>query len=172
MRESYPSVPSMSEWLKMKYPNGSTVGVDPYLIAQSTWETLSYEFRNANVTLVEIQTNLIDLIWTTGRYPKRNKDVFVLPQAYTGKKWTKKVDEVRKELLRMKADAMIVTSIDEIAWLLNIRGRDIPFNPFVRSYLLLDMLGIKLFVNQSQLAKNNVTEYFHSSREHLTNSVE
>jgi Xaa-Pro aminopeptidase len=67
---------------------------------------------------------------------------------------------------------MVVTALDEIAWLLNIRGRDIPSNPFVRSYLLLDMNRVKFYVNQSQLVDNNVFKYFDETRTKTNEIVE
>lgn len=60
------------------------------------------------------------------------------------------------------ADAMVVTSLDEIAWLLNIRGRDIPYSPFLRSYLIFDMDNVFLYVNSRQLEKNDVLSYLHA----------
>lgn len=60
------------------------------------------------------------------------------------------------------ADAMVVTALDEIAWLLNIRGRDVPFSPFLRSYLILDMNNVFLYVNAKQLKKSDVLSYLHA----------
>lgn len=57
---------------------------------------------------------------------------------------------------------MVVTSLDEIAWLLNIRGRDVPYSPFLRSYVILDMKNIFLYVNASQLHNRSVLETLHS----------
>lgn len=54
---------------------------------------------------------------------------------------------------------MVVTALDEIAWLLNIRGRDIPRSPFVRSYVIVTELLVTLYVNQSQLRKYEVVKH-------------
>lgn len=56
---------------------------------------------------------------------------------------------------------MIITALDEIAWLLNIRGRDVPFSPFLRSYVILDMRNIFLYVNISKLSRETI-EYLHA----------
>lgn len=72
------------------------------------------------------------------------------------------MEETRLEIEKLGANAMIVTALDEIAWLLNIRGRDIPCNPFVRSYLILTMEEIILYVNSSQLIKNDVASHLSS----------
>lgn len=70
---------------------------------------------------------------------------------FVGKEWKDKVKEVRTELQNMGADAMVVTALDEIAWLFNIRGRDIPCNPFVKSYVILTMNEIHMYVDRSKL---------------------
>jgi Xaa-Pro aminopeptidase len=172
MRENFVGVPTLTQWLHQTYPSGGVLGADPKLVAQYRWDQLSNELRRTNWTLVEVQTNLIDVMWTTGRPPRRNKNVFVLKEKYSGKPWTKKVEEVRGRLRRLHVDAMVVTALDEIAWLLNIRGRDIPSNPFVRSYLLLDMNRVKFYVNQSQLVDNNVFKYFDETRTKTNEIVE
>lgn len=82
--------------------------------------------------------------------------------ACLGKNWTTKVEETRQQLQKAKANATIITALDEIAWLLNIRGRDIPCNPFVRSYLILTMQKVTLYVNASQLIEHNVMKHLNS----------
>lgn len=79
-----------------------------------------------------------------------------------GKNWTTKVEETRAEIKKAGASAMIVTALDEIAWLLNIRGRDIPCNPLVRSYVILTMEKVVLYVNPTQLVKNDVVRHLNS----------
>lgn len=69
------------------------------------------------------------------------------------------VEELREEFKTVGAQAMIVTALDEIAWLLNIRGRDIPRSPFVRSYVIVTELLVTLYVNQSQLTKYEVVKH-------------
>lgn len=55
---------------------------------------------------------------------------------------------------------MVVTSLSEIAWLLNIRGRDIPYNPFVKSYVIISESDVILYVDQAKLIKNNIMKHF------------
>lgn len=95
-----------------------------------------------------------------GRPPKRNKDVFVWEEKYAGQTWQEKVKNLREEIRGVGAQAMIVTALDEIAWLLNIRGRDIPRSPFVRGYVIVTETLVTLYVNSSQLKENNVKQHF------------
>lgn len=82
------------------------------------------------------------------------------------------MNETRRELRKHGADAMVVTSLDEIAWLLNIRGRDVPFSPYLRSYVILGMNNVFLYVNASQVHNMSVLETLHSESNILqTDSV-
>ncbi|KXZ75614.1 Xaa-Pro aminopeptidase 1-like Protein, partial [Tribolium castaneum] len=98
---------------------------------------------------------------------------FVVRNSSTkGRKWTKKIHNVRKTVQKLQADALVVTSLDEIGWLLNIRGRDIPSSPLVRSYLLLDMERAWLYVNRSQLEANHVARYLTNSAKEANQLIE
>lgn len=59
---------------------------------------------------------------------------------------------------------MVITSLSEIAWLLNIRGRDIPYNPFVKSYVILSQQDVWLFIDQWKLVKNEITKHLNIHR--------
>lgn len=65
---------------------------------------------------------------------------------------------------------MVITALDEIAWLLNIRGRDIPFTPFLKSYVLLSQSDIILYVDPSKITAN-VSKYFNADIAGLTHST-
>lgn len=55
----------------------------------------------------------------------------------TGKGWPEKISEVRKKISEKKASALVVTALDEVAWLLNLRGSDISFNPVFFAYVVV-----------------------------------
>lgn len=79
--------------------------------------------------------------------------------------------ELREEFKIVGAQAMIVTALDEIAWLLNIRGRDIPRSPFVRSYVIVTETLVTLYVNRTQLRKYNVSQHFNLAPGDSTQSI-
>lgn len=64
--------------------------------------------------------------------------------------------------MKSGADAMVVTSLSEIAWLLNIRGRDIPYNPFVKSYVILSLDEIRFYVDKNKLVANNISTHLNA----------
>ncbi|KAJ8963735.1 hypothetical protein NQ314_005414 [Rhamnusium bicolor] len=161
-REGHRHVPKMSQWLKEHLPKGGRIGLNPKLVSEYKWNKLKSELKGSSLELVALNVSLIDFIWPNNERSKRqNKASFVVGIEYTGKSYTTKINETRTEMVKLGADAMVVTSLDEIAWLLNIRGRDVPFSPFLRSYVILDMRNIFLYVNISQL-NDQTKEYLHS----------
>ncbi|XP_048517336.1 xaa-Pro aminopeptidase ApepP isoform X1 [Dendroctonus ponderosae] len=163
MREGRKNIPTRAQWLKAEFPNGARLGANPKIISEYMWKQVKHELAGAKIHLIALNVSLVDEIWPKSERPKkRTKDAFVLDFKYTGKNYTAKLEEVRNEVKKAGANAMVVTSLDEIAWLLNIRGRDIPFSPFLRSYLILDMDNVFLYVNSKQLEKNDVLSYLHA----------
>ncbi len=78
--------------------------------------------------LVPLSNNLIDAIWTDRPARPRN-NVFHLDEKYSGQSIQSKILEVREILQGKSAKAVVVTTLDEVAWLFNLRGSDIDFNP-------------------------------------------
>lgn len=80
------------------------------------------------IRLVRLNRNLIDSVWFN-RPPANTAPIVVQPLDYSGEKWQSKIKTLRKHLLKDHCDAMIVTSLTEIAYLLNLRGSDFPYTP-------------------------------------------
>ena len=74
---------------------------------------------------------------------------WVLDERYAGKRALDKIADVREDMKKAHASVHVLTSLDDIAWLLNIRGNDILYNPVVLSYALVTMDQLYLFVNSS-----------------------
>ncbi|XP_050313116.1 xaa-Pro aminopeptidase 1-like [Anthonomus grandis grandis] len=163
MREGLKNVSTRTEWLRSEFPDGGRIGANPKLISEYMWNKMANQLAPHKIELVALNVCLIDEIWPKKERPKkRSKNAFVLDIKYAGVNYTTKIEEVRKLVKKAGADAMVVTSLDEIAWLLNLRGRDIPYPPFVKSYLFFDMNNVFFYANWNQLEKNNVTTYFHA----------
>lgn len=93
------------------------------------WET---ELQERYQTLVRINNNLVDLIWGDERPPPSTYTIKVHEMRLAGEKWEHKIARLRHILKNDGCDAMVVTSLPEIAYLLNIRGKDIPYTPVVK----------------------------------------
>ena len=93
---------------------------------------------------------MVDLVWPE-RPPRPTNKVFPLDVKYSGKSHVEKIEELRKELKTGNHKAMVVTMLDEVAWLLNLRGSDIDYNPVFFAYVIVTDDKAVLFVNPSQV---------------------
>ncbi|GAA5857392.1 hypothetical protein JCM9279_004708 [Rhodotorula babjevae] len=167
MKHGVPSVPSWTEWLttpahsSAALPRGARIGLDPALIAVADYTTLAPALATAGVELVPVRDNLVDIVWDVeardnsggshGKPDRPKEPVFVLGDEHAGEGARSKIARVRAELDKQDVfggDAkaktgdkrcwgLVVTQLDEIAWLLNLRGSDIPYNPVFFAYLVL-----------------------------------
>ncbi|XP_064599693.1 xaa-Pro aminopeptidase 1-like [Liolophura sinensis] len=152
MKDGLPDTPSQGDWLIKVLPEGGRVGVDPFLLSTETWKPLSKQLRLAGHSLVPVGQNLVDLVWID-RPPPPNNNLIVLSDKYTGKSWQNKVKAVRDKMKEKKAEYLIVTALDEIAWLFNLRGSDIEYNPVFFSYAVVTMTSVNLFIDEVKLDK-------------------
>lgn len=99
------------------------------MVPHATWATWEKNLIREGLMLVQVKNNLVDLIWTSKRPEPRKFSIKVHPQMYAGEKWQSKLHRLRKALQEAQVDAMVVTSLTEVAYLLNLRGYDIPYIP-------------------------------------------
>jgi len=91
-------------------------------------ETLEKDLKPLESTLVPT-SNLVDKVWGKERPSRPSNSVFPLEEQFTGKSSKDKIARLRQQIEKKKATATMVTQLDEVAWLFNLRGDDIPFNP-------------------------------------------
>lgn len=84
MREGQTMVPMITEWLKRELRPGDRIGGDPKLISETRWTIFEREFEEADLEFVELQENLIDLIWKDHHLNNTDKDVYILDVKYAG----------------------------------------------------------------------------------------
>lgn len=134
-------VPSVTEFLAEVLKEGGTLGFDGRVISKSFADQLKEKIRRDSPrALMKIcfayETDLVGLIWKD-RPALRAEPVMELDPLYAGKSRKEKLSLIREKMLRKKGDYFLLTSLDDIAWLLNIRGNDVEYNPVVRSYFLM-----------------------------------
>ncbi|CAH0386347.1 unnamed protein product [Bemisia tabaci] len=149
MRHGNPNVPTPEDWLIDELRPKTVIGADPHLIPNALWESWERKLYNASIELKAIPNNLIDQFWTKTAFP--SYEAYNVPLNYTGATWQTKVGRVRREMEKLGCDVMIVTAIEEIAWLLNIRGYDNEFSPYLRAYVILTKDKIHLFADEQSL---------------------
>ncbi|KAI0062687.1 Creatinase/aminopeptidase [Artomyces pyxidatus] len=144
MRQGMTNVPTWQEFTK-KLPKTDRVGIDPELITASDLKS----FPDTNFSYTD--ANLVDTIWGADRPPRPKNTVFPLDQKYAGVSPADKLSKVREELKKKDASAMVVTMLDEVAWLFNLRGSDIDFNPVFFAYAVVKSDAATLFIDSAQL---------------------
>ncbi|OMJ26337.1 putative Xaa-Pro aminopeptidase P [Smittium culicis] len=149
MKVGVPGVPTISKFLS-ELPSNSRIGIDPTLISSSEAERFMGEFKKSGNVLIPIKKNLVDSIWED-KPPTPTNPVFHLDLRYSGKSWSDKVSEVRDEIKNSNATGLLVAALDQIAWLFNLRGSDIMYNPLFFSYAFVTMDSVTLFMDKSKL---------------------
>jgi Xaa-Pro aminopeptidase len=154
MKDGLPDVLKMEEWLSKELPGESCVGIDPFLMMAEQYKRIEELLSCSNKKLVSVATNLVDLVWEAEgtRPPQPSAPVFVHPLKYAGKSWSSKVTNIRKKMKEKECKGLVATALDEVAWLLNLRGRDVEYNPVFFSYVLITMDTVRLFINQEKLS--------------------
>lgn len=152
MKERMPGTPTIAQWLGQELADAPTteVGVDGSCLSAEEVEALVAEFReNGGLTL---RTNLDPLaeIWTS-RPPIPTYKVFVHQQRYAGVSAHDKLSALRSQLALRHADGMLVCALDDIAWLLNLRGQDVHCTPVFVGYVLVSVDAVTLFVDKAKL---------------------
>lgn len=149
MKEGVPSTPSQAIWLSKHLPPSSNVGVDPKLMPYNIWRPLETQLEENGHSLVPVETNLIDVLWTDKALPKFNP-IKPLESKFSGKSIKDKFADIRKQMKDKNANILVLTALDEVAWFLNLRGSDIEFNPVFFSYAIIHQKGFTLLINNDQ----------------------
>ncbi|KAL1549597.1 Aminopeptidase P2 [Salvia divinorum] len=152
MRAGNLGVPTTSEWLNGILAPGSRVGIDPFLFSSDSADELKEAISQKNHQLVCVYDgNLVDEIWKESRPKPPNRLVRVHDLKYAGVDVSSKLSSLRSELSDADSSAIVISMLDEIAWLLNLRGSDIPHSPVMYAYLIVEIDGAKLFINDSKI---------------------
>ncbi|KAF5318517.1 hypothetical protein D9619_010897 [Psilocybe cf. subviscida] len=150
MKQGLPDVPTWQDFLHKNLDANTKIGIDPTLISAFDAESLTKQLSAKSSQLVSLPENPVDAIWDK-RPPRPANKVFHLDEKYSGQSHSDKVSEIRKELHKQKAKALVVTMLDEVAWLFNLRGSDIDFNPVFFSYAVVTLDEVVIFIESSQL---------------------
>ena len=143
------NVPTTFEYIQEVVPAGSKVGFDGRAISGSMGKGLEMDLAKKDVT-ISYEGDLLDLVWED-RPALSDKAAFLLDVKYTGEDFATKVGRVRESMKAVGATTHVLTTLDDIAWLFNIRGGDVKFNPVVLSYAVITLDKAVLFVDKNKL---------------------
>lgn len=158
-----PGVKDAGDWLSENMRAGQTVGVDPRLVSVEEIRTLREKLDAKGIYLLLLKENLVDFLWEE-RPPLPSGHVWSLPETISGESVASKLSRVRAEMVKHGAQAHVVTTLDAVAWLFNLRGSDIPYNPVFIAYALITEESATLCVDPAKIpdgvlgeAQNSVT---------------
>ena len=149
MKMGQEGVHSLRAYLEDKMPEGGCLGFDGRVVNAAEGLALEEMLRERGAR-ISYGEDLAGMIWQE-RPELSAEPAWVLDERYAGKSALDKIADVREAMEKAHASVHVLTSLDDIAWLLNIRGNDILYNPVVLSYALVTMDQLYLFVNSSVL---------------------
>ncbi|KAI1268617.1 aminopeptidase-like protein [Xylariaceae sp. FL1019] len=153
LKQGIQDVPTWQEWSAEQSANGKIVAVDPTLLTSGTAEKLSKNIKKSGGKELEaVGENLIDLVWGSEKPARPSEPVIILDDKFAGKDVKTKLEELRKDLEKKKSLGFIISMLDEIAWLFNLRGNDIPYNPVFFSYAIVTPDEATLYIDSSKLS--------------------
>ena len=156
-KEMLPETPSIPAFLSSLLQKGDTVGIDGKMFSADEVQHLQRELRQSGIHVKSI-ADPMQLLWSD-RPAMPLAPAFVYDTKYAGKSFTEKLSAVRKKMKAAGAESLLLSALDEIAWLLNIRGSDVHCNPVVVSYLLIERYEIHCFI-QPQKVTAELASYF------------
>ena len=142
-------VPEIEDYLKEVMPENSTLGFDGKVISVYEGEKLQETLKDKNIKIT-YEEDLIDIIWKE-RISMSNSEGFLLDIKYVGEDFVSKLSRVRESMKEKKSTMHIIATLDDIAWLFNIRGRDVKYNPVLLSYAVITLDNVYLFIDENKL---------------------
>ncbi|KAG9196213.1 putative Xaa-Pro aminopeptidase P [Alternaria panax] len=154
LKQGIQDVPTIQEWTADQAEGGKVVGVDPSVVTAADARKLAEKIRKKGGEYKAIDDNLVDLVWGDQRPARPSEKVITQPEKYSGKSFDDKIEDLRKELEKKKSLGFVVSMLDEVAWLFNLRGSDIPYNPVFFSYAVVTSTAATLYVDESKLPED------------------
>lgn len=149
MKDGAADTPSITAWLCANLSEGARVGVDGTVCSIAETKAWNNELSVAGIVL-EATTDPFATIW--GNRPELPMgEVFQLPLEHCGESSHDKLARLRKALASQSADGVMLTMLDEVAWVTNLRGSDVDYNPVFVAYMLVTATDAKLFIKSAKV---------------------
>ncbi|PIN08888.1 Xaa-Pro aminopeptidase [Handroanthus impetiginosus] len=149
--------PVVDIWMADNLPSDAAIGVDPWCISVDTAQKWEHALAKKRQKLIQTTTNLVDEVWAS-RPPHEANPVVVHPLEFAGRSAEDKLKELREKLVQEKTRAIILTALDEVAWLYNIRGSDVSYNPVVHAFAIVTSAAAFFYVDKRKVS-SEVSSY-------------
>ncbi len=142
-------VPTLFEFLEKNLPESANIGFDGRTVSLSAGEKY-YELASKKNGNVIYEYDLVGQIWKD-RPSLSKKKTFFLDESYSGEGSKSKIQRIREKMKENNCNTHVIASLDDICWILNMRGDDIKFSPLVLSYLVITDTDVYLFMDESKI---------------------
>ena len=149
-KDRLPETPSITEWLGSVLKMDEKVGIDGWVNTHQEAEALRYQLKRYGIELITLTEDFFDKIWED-RPCLPKSPVFILDEERTGASCSEKISRIRTALDKQHVGGIILSSLDEIAWTLNLRGDDVHCNPVFISYLLITPKDNTLYILEEKI---------------------
>lgn len=156
-RMGEPGVPTIEEFLASKIPENGVLGFDGRVIAVQEGQSFENVLAHKNITIAYSE-DLVDFIWND-RPLLSEKPAFLLDTKFAGESFSSKLKRVRESMIKEGANTHIITSLDDICWLTNIRGEDVAYSPLVLAYAVVTLESVHLFIDENKLTSEIKAEF-------------
>ena len=147
-KDGIEGTPNYIDWIISESKEGAKVAVNALATSHANWKALKTKLEKNNRHLIDLP--LLDDVWTDRGEVSKNP-IFVHPLKFAGESVESKLQRIREEIKKESATAHIISSLDDVAWTLNLRGSDVECNPVFLGYLLITLDEAKLFVDIEKL---------------------
>lgn len=149
MKMGEEGVPELEDYLVEHVPEGGCLGFDGRVVNSDTGKKLERRLARKKA-IIRSKEDLVDLLWSD-RPALSSEPVWILEERYAGKSARQKLEDLRRAMEKEGATIHLLTTLDDIVWLFNIRGNDIPCNPVVLSYAAVTLDDAYLFVSPESI---------------------
>jgi Xaa-Pro aminopeptidase len=164
VKQKVQHAPEYIQWLAEKVPAGATIASNEKLVSILLGELFTHEFSLKGINLLD--KDYIGTIWNDRPALPKEK-AFLIADEFTGQSVAEKLAAVREHLEISGATTHLVSSLDDIAWLFNIRGKDVSYNPVVLGFAIINQDHAKLFIDEEKLNAEQKEQLLHSGVEVL-----
>lgn len=151
MKERMAGTPTIAQWLCRNLKEGETVGIDGHVYAASEATALQEELKERGIHLNDRYDPMASIWKDRPAIPAA--EISIQPLQYAGESVASKLERLRNRLKDAGCNAMMVSALDEVAWLLNLRGEDVHCNPVFVAYCLIKANETLLFVSKEKITE-------------------
>jgi Xaa-Pro aminopeptidase len=157
MRQGAPGVPDWKEWMAQELPRGARLGVNLSLFSSEAFRQVQERMASVGIQLEAQTLDLIDEVWGEQRPAFPSSPLREHALEYAGESRESKLTRLRDAMRREGVRGLIVSALDEVAWLFNLRGADVSYNPVFYAFALVTETQSTLFVSPSKVSEELIT---------------